>query len=148
MGLKANQTVSTRNQSTVQYYRENIFLFGNRYQKGVINNASGADITVKRGQLVLRDTDNANGIKLAVAGATLVGVIGVLAIEDEIVIPNGGSVEVNYCIKGDIDSTLLQLPETVTLDTVPTGGNKNVRDLLTDLGFVLFKVNEQSKFEN
>lgn len=148
MSLKANQTVSTRNQSTVNFYRENLFLYGNRYQKGVFNNGTAGDLIIKRGQLMLRDTANANGIKVAVNDATLDDTIGVLAVEDEITIPAGGSVEVNYAVKGDIDATLLQLPDTVTLDTVPTGGTKNVRDILTNLGFVLFKVNEQSKFDN
>ena len=148
MSVTATQRNATNNQSTVDFVRENIFIFGNRFQTGTFINDSGAEATFTAGSLVLRDTTTANQIKPAVAGATLANVIGILATDGTIVLADDGTIEdANYCIKGDIDASLLQLPATVTLDTVPTGSAKNLRDILTDLGFVLFNVVENSKTE-
>ena len=149
MSVTATQRNATNNQSTVDFVRENIFIFGNRYQTGTFINDSGATATFAAGSLVLRDTTTANQIKPAVAGATLIDVIGILAIANPTELVDDGTIEeANYCIKGEIDATLLDLPSGVTLDTVPTGAAKNLRDILTDLGFVLFNVTENAKLDN
>jgi len=83
------------------------------------------------------------------SGATLVDVIGILALGNPTELADDGTItDANYCIKGEIDATLLDLPSGVTLDTVPTGAAKNLRDILTDLGFVLFNVTENAKTDN
>lgn len=149
MGVTATQRDATNNQSTVDFVRENLFIFGNRYQDGIFVNNTGAEATFKAGSLVLRDTTTANQIKPAVAGATLTDVIGILAIDGTTVLADAATIEnASYCVKGDIDASLLEFPDGVTLDTVPTGSAKNLRDILTDLGFVLFNVVENSKTAN
>ena len=149
MSVKATQRNVTNNQSTVDFVRENIFTFGNRYQTATFINDSGAEADFSAGSLVLRDTTTAGQIKPAVAGATLVDVIGILAIYGTSTLADDATIDnASYCIKGDIDASLLQLPDTVTLDTVPTGATKNLRDILTDLGFVLNNVTENSKTAN
>ena len=132
MSTKGTQRDATNNQSTVDFLSSNIFMFDNRYQKGVFVNDTGGEATFKSGSLVLRDTATPNQIKAAV-DATLA---------------DAATKNVNYCIGGDIDEGLLELPDGVTLDTVPAGAPKNLRDLLTDLGFVLHKVSEQTNFDN
>lgn len=144
--VTSTQRSATRNQSTVDFQRQNLFLFGNRYSEAVFNNNTGGDLTIKAGMLVKRNTAVAGQVIPAIAGATLADVIGVLNIEGEVTLADGETLNCNYCLKGDIDAGLLTLPDTVTLDTVV--GNKVVKDILTDLGFVLHNVTENSNFDN
>ena len=148
MSVKGTQRNATRNQSTVDIVRENLFLSGNRYQTGVFINDSGSTATFSTGSLVLRDTTVANQIKPAIADATLVNVIGILNVNGSIELVDDGTFNANYAVCGDVDAGLLSLPSGVTLDTVTTGAAKNLRDILTDLGFILHNVTEQSKTAN
>lgn len=147
MAINATQRNATRNQSTVDYSIENIFMYGNRYQTATLNNNTGGEATFTDGFLVLRNTSTPAQIIPAIAGATLANVIGVLK-TDQITLADAGTASVNYAIGGDIDISLLQLPATVTLDTVVGTTGKCLRDFLTDLGFVLRNVTENSKFDN
>lgn len=78
--------------------------------------------------------------------ATLANVIGILKIEGQNEMANNATLKANYCISGDIDATMLILPEGVTLDSMV--GSKALKDVLTALGFVLNNVTECSKFDN
>ena len=255
MSIYANQRNATRNQSTVDYSLENVFTYGNRYQKGLFINNVGEDIVAKDGFLVVRnagsfETATAKFVALttgqtmiiggltytstgattaaqlaaafanlavgattgagaatgsysgALAGystgavvgdnldtvvftastvgnktnlsstgtgtaptftivggtdgfdegfspatsATLANVIGILKIEEENEMANGARMNANYCVSGDIDASLLILPNGVTLDSYV--GSKALKDVLTALGFVLHNVVEGSKFDN
>jgi len=147
MPINATQRSATRNQSTVDYSIDNIFMYGNRYQTATFLNDTGAEATFSDGFLVLRNTASAGQIIPAIAGATLANVIGVLK-TDSITLADDGTAAVNYAICGDIDVNLLQLPATVTLDTVVGTTGKCLKDFLTDLGFVLRNVTENSQFDN
>lgn len=239
---------STRNQSTADFYRDSLFIYGNRYQEGVLVNNLGETMQARNGFLVVRNagtyetatfkfadladtetviiaglTYTASGATLAatvaaafagllaghtgtgqLAGtlgayntsavlesdsivftstavgnvtdlaatgtgsvtsttvidgtagtvngfspatsANLANIIGVLKITD-VDLADAATSEANYCVKGDLDSGLIVLPIGVTLDTI-VGGSKSLKDILTDLGFVLFAVTENSKFDN
>lgn len=150
-GTDATQRNATRNQSTVDYSLENLFLFGNRYQTATFKNNTGAEATFKSGFLVIRDTTAPANILPAVEGvdgADLANVIGILKLDSETTLADAGTTPANYCISGDIDVNLLQFPAGVTLDTVVGTTGKCLRDFLTDLGFVLKNVVENSKFDN
>lgn len=56
MGIYAIQRNATRNQSTVDYVAENIFLYGNRYSEGVFINNIGETINATDGYLVVRNS--------------------------------------------------------------------------------------------
>jgi len=150
MPIKGTQTVSTLNQSTVNIERQNLWLSKNRYQTATFLNNTGAEAVFASGSLVLRDLTASEQIKPAIAGATLVSVIGVLKtnMDGEVTLADAETTPANYCIGGDLDASLLKLPTGVTLATVPTGAAKNLKDILTDLGFVLFNVTEGTKFDN
>lgn len=77
---------------------------------------------------------------------TLANVIGILKLEGQNTMANGASLSANYCISGDLDASLLILPDGVTLDSMV--GSKALKDVLTALGFVLNNVTELSKFDN
>jgi len=146
MSITATQRNATNNQSTVDFVRKNLFLYGARFAKGVLANnldpVASQNATI--GQLVVRDTGTAGQVELATA-SNLADVIGITFMNDE-TLASGATVAIDYAIRGDIDGALLQLPTSVTLDTVV--GNKALRDVLTDLGFVIFAVQEQTKIEN
>lgn len=56
MGIYATQRNATRNQSTVDYLVENIFTYGNRYQKGILINNIGETLEAQDGILVVRNS--------------------------------------------------------------------------------------------
>ena len=147
MSITATQRDATNNQSTVDYIRKNLFLFGARFAKGVLANKTNpeASQTATIGQLVVRDTDTDGQVTLATA-SNLADVLGITFMDTAILADNAATVAIDYAIRGDIDGGLLQLPTNVTLDT--TVGNKALRDVLNDLGFVIFTVQEQTKIDN
>lgn len=146
MSTTVNQRDNTRNQSSADYNCESIFLFNNTYQEAVFNNNSGGSLDLKAGTLVLRDTDNAGQIEPAIAGATLTDVIGILKLEDPVTLANAETLPVNFCTGGDIDETLLQLPDGVTMQTAV--GNKTLRDVLNGLGFSFKASSDNTKYDN
>ena len=147
MSITATQRDATNNQSTVDFVRENLFLYGARFAKGVLANKTDpeASQTATIGQLVVRDTDTDGQVTLATA-SNLADVLGITFMDTAILADNAATVAIDYAIRGDIDGGLLQLPTNVTLDT--TVGNKALRDILNDLGFVIFTVQEQTKIDN
>lgn len=144
LGVYATQRNATNNQSTVDFQRDNIFMFQNRFQEAVLVNKGVSAVEMATGMLVVRDTGTAGQVELAASG-TLANVIGITFMNPVTLAQNETS-EINYAISGDIDVSLLELPSGVTLDT--TVGAKALRDILTDLGFVLQNVTETSKFDN
>lgn len=78
--------------------------------------------------------------------ATLDHVIGILKIKGINTMANNDSLNANYALSGDIDSSLLILPAGVTLDTITA--SKALKDTLTALGFVLYNVTETTKYDN
>ncbi len=143
----ATQRNASNNQSTVDYERRNVFIREPRYQEDVIVNDTGAEITVDTGILVMRSTTGGFEVKPALTAADMANVIGVLRVPtDEIVLDAGATANVNVCVRGELDSTLLDLPAGITLQTKV--GDKCLKDVLTGLGFLLFNVTELSKFEN
>ena len=147
MSITATQRDATNNQSTVDFVRKNLFLYGARFAKGVLANKTDpeASQTATIGQLVVRDTDTDGQVTLATA-SNLADVLGITFMDTAILADNAATVAIDYAIRGDIDGGLLQLPTNVTLDT--TVGNKALRDVLNDLGFVIFTVQEQTKIDN
>ncbi|MEN9914203.1 MAG: Flavobacterium phage [Bacteroidota bacterium] len=56
MSIYATQRVATNNQSTVDYLRQNIFTFGNRYNTGIFINNLGESLLADDGILVVRNS--------------------------------------------------------------------------------------------
>ena len=150
--VETTQRNATRNQSTVDFERKNLFLFGNRYSEAIFKNDTGAELVATAGILVMRDVNDVTKVIPATynvppeSGNLLGNTIGILNVEGENTLSIAGEINCNVCISGDIDAGLLSLPVGVTLNTVV--GTKILKDILTDLGFVLFNVTENSKFDN
>jgi hypothetical protein len=151
MSVKITQRDATRNQSTADYQRKNIFLFGNRYQEVTFLNNTGASLVVENGLLLKRNPANVNQLIPATAGADGVDLpktVGILSIEGQVTLADAGTISANVCISGDIDTSLLTFPAATTLETLADAEGKTYKDILTALGFVLFNVVEGSKFDN
>jgi hypothetical protein len=148
MSIESTQRNATRNQSTADFQRKNIFTFGNRYSEAVFLNNSGANLTVEAGILVMRNTAAVSNktVLVPVTADTLAKTVGILNVDGSVEMINAEEINCNLCISGDIDASLLSLPATVTLNTVV--GDKLLKDVLTDLGFVLNNVTENSNFDN
>jgi hypothetical protein len=105
---------------------------------------TGADPTVT----VVNGTAGVDEGFSPATSATLANVIGILktTANGVTVLENGASISANYAIYGDIDATMLILPNGVTLDSIV--GSKALKDILTALGFRLNNVTEMTKFNN
>ncbi|RDY57706.1 hypothetical protein [Flagellimonas nanhaiensis] len=143
------QRDNNRNQSTADISHKHIFLFDNKYSEGVFNNNTGGDYDLVPGTVVIRDTGDPTRVIPAIAGATLVNIVGVISTNETISgIATGTDVNVSYCHGGMVDQDLLILPGGVTLDTIPTSSSKTVGDILRALGFDLKSSTEHTKFDN
>ena len=151
MGVDITQRNADRNQSTADYQRKNVFLFGNRYQEVTFLNNTGASLDIENGLLVKRNPADVTQVIPATKGADgveLSKTIGILSIEGKATLLDAGTISANVCISGDVDSSLLAFPAATTLATLATAVGKTYKDILTALGFVLFNVVEGSKFDN
>lgn len=142
MPTTVTQSNVTRNQSTATYKSSNLIMFAPKYGGEIVyKNTSGATMDAVSGLLVVRDTTLPNTLKSATS-ANLADVVGVLLINDNVSLANNATVNGQYLIGGELNAAELVLPATITLATVV--GNKFLRDILTDLGFKLNNVIENS----
>lgn len=146
MSTGTSQRDNTRNQSTLDITQGHIFMGDNGYQEAVFLNNTGADLALQPASLVLRNAADASQVTPAISGATLVDVIGVVALENEFDVLDGATANINYCTTGRIDETRISLPAGVTLDTVV--GTKTVRDILNAIGLELVATIDNTKHDN
>tara|TARA_R100000951_G_scaffold109183_1_gene106016 strand:+ start:223 stop:651 length:429 start_codon:yes stop_codon:yes gene_type:complete len=142
MSVQGEQRNATRNQSTVDISRGNVFLYNNRYQEENLIADAQSLSGLKSGILLVRNGANVEPAK----AENLTDVIGILKIDGTVDLADGGKLGVYNCISGDIDVSLLTPPNGVVIDDSANG--KAIKDVLTGLGFVLFNVTENSKFDN
>ncbi len=132
------QRNATNNQSTADYQFLKMFIFDNRFEKGIFKQAATGlqnSGNLQTGMLVARDTATP-GQYIPVTSANLADVVGVVAMEDNVIaVAANGTQQIAICTKGDVDSNLFVLPATVTLDTAV--GNKALRDVLEAIGLHL-----------
>lgn len=143
MAVNVTQRNSTRNQSTADFEQKKIFLFDNRFSIGTIENLTdpAENQTLKAGQLVFRAT---NG-KLTLEGLYS-QLVGVLAIDGEVVLAGGDTLDITYCHSGTVDGGNLILQGADTLNTVSSG--LAVRDYLNNIGLHVESVTEMTSFDN
>ncbi|MBB6236498.1 hypothetical protein HDC90_001110 [Pedobacter sp. AK013] len=143
-----NQRNATRNQSTADFEVKRIFIFDNRFERGVFKNTTGGSFTLQAGMLVVRDTAVTGGLLPATA-LNFQDAIGIAAMEEDVVLANNETVNIMYGTKGTVDGLKLVLPATVTLNSVATGDTKTLGDLLNGLGLHLdLTTVENTKFDN
>jgi len=145
MAIIYNQRNATRNQSTVDYTQEIIFLSENDSRSAVFKNNTGSNLDLEQGIMVLRDVSTGYVIP-AVAGDTLQDIIGIVRYDGVTTLADGETSNIDYAFNGQIDSGLIVFPATVDLNT--TVGNKKLVDVLTEKGFNPRPVTDNSNFDN
>ena len=148
MPVKTYQRGATNNQSTADFERENLFTFGNRYSEEKFLNNTSDTLVAEPGILVTRNTGSAlnKTVLVPAVSGTLGAIVGILAVGANVEMLDAAEIDTNMCISGDIDASLLVFPEGITLNTVVN--DKLLKDVLTDLGFVLNNVTENSNLDN
>jgi len=115
---KATEISKTSNTLHTDYDVSKIFVFSNRYESGVLLNASGAIKSFVPGTLMGRVT--ASGKLVPVASAAVDGSqfpVGVLkTAADDLAI--AGEKTVNVCISGDVVESKVILDGADTMDTI------------------------------
>ncbi len=145
-----NQRNATRNQSTADFTRVTIFIFDNRFERGIYTQAASSPPNsgnLQTGMLVARDTTNP-GQYIPVTASNLADVIGVAEVSGgPVALGANATLQIAVCNEGGIDGLQLVLPATVTLDTAV--GNKNLSDVLNSLGFHVERNSvENTNFDN
>jgi len=136
----------TRNQSTADYSRQSLFVYGNRYYDGTLVNVDAAPFTAEEGVLVKRDATDPTRFCPILVAADLPKVIGVLNISGEVELAQNETTSACFAHNGDIDGGLLVFPTGVTLNTLVE--DQTLKDLLTSRGFHVLNVLENSQFDN
>ena len=136
----------SRNQSTADYSRQQLFISGDRYYESIIKNPEAEDILIESGLLVMRDATDTTKILPITTVGDLPKVIGISFVNGEVTLAQNEETNINYAYTSEIDGEYLVLPSGVTVATLV--GDKSLKDLLTGLGFTIFNVTENSKFDN
>lgn len=140
-------TTNTNNQLTNNYDYSKIFLFGNKYESGSIDNGGGTDVELSAGQVVGRI---AATNKLAVMASAAVDgsqfPVGVLA--ENVIVPAGGSLDIPICVFGEVAEEKIILDGSDTLETVVD--LKTYRDRIKSdtMGITLIASDSMTKFDN
>lgn len=146
MGIE--QVNVTRNQSMAKITLEHIFLFDNRYDKVNFGNVVAAgEITLAAGDLLYKRT----GVlvdKLTDVDANIAAVVGIAAMEGDVVLADTDTLAINMCVEGTIDENKINLPGTMSFDDVIPTTNLTLRDHLNQLGFHLEVGIDNTKFDN
>ena len=145
MAIIYNQRNATRNQSTVDYTQEIIFLSENDSRSAVFKNNTSSNLDLEQGIMVLRDVSTGYVVP-AVAGDTLQDIIGIVRFDGVTTLAAEETANIDYAFNGQIDSGLIVFPATVDLNT--TVGNKKLVDVLTEKGFNPRPVTDNSNFDN
>ncbi len=144
MSIDVTQRNSTRNQSTADYEQKKVFLFDNRFSKGVLINDSdpAVDVVVKSGMLVFRKFTDGN----LTLNPTYTQLVGVLAIDGEVTLIPNQDIQVDFCNSGTLEASNLIIPGNNPLTQIELG--LQIADHLRRIGFHLEAATEQTKFDN
>ena len=113
----------------IDYDLSKLFLWDNRYENGTINNSGYSDVTYNPGTVLGRVASTGYLVPFdSTASDGSQYVIGVL--NDGIIVPAGGKSYVAYCVSGDVAVDQLILNGSDTLDTVVTGRDRTVKDVI------------------
>tara|TARA_R110002012_G_scaffold93731_3_gene227412 strand:+ start:8397 stop:8843 length:447 start_codon:yes stop_codon:yes gene_type:complete len=144
----ANEISKTSNTLYTDYDVSKIFVFSNRYEKGVLLNASGGVKTFNPGTLLGRVTASGKLVPVASGAADgseiPVGILKTTVTE----LADSSEKSVNICIAGDVVQGKVILDGSDTLDTVIDGRPIKDRIAADTMGIKLVKSSELTGFDN
>jgi len=137
----------TRNQSTALYTLEQVFLFNNKYDSATFDNTTaGAEVALVSGMLMFKLA--ADTVDVLEADTQIASVVGIAAVDGELVVANTATAAINIAISGEVAEEKIVLPGGITLDTVVPTTMITLRDTLNGLGFHLVSGVENTKHDN
>jgi len=145
MGLESSSYAG--GMRTSQYDYSKIFIFGNSFADGQINNSTYDDVTHPIGTLMGRVS--ATGLLVPCATGASDGSqypVGVLA--DEYTVPDGETINVRICTAGEVDENKIVFDGSDDFDTVVE--SKTMRDRIGSdtVGIVLKSIDELGAADN
>lgn len=130
------QRDQTRNQSTADYSTKRIFIWDNHYFIATYKNTTGANQTLEAGLVMCRAEDGTVE-PLKTDLTNLNSAVGISAYEGSSVFPANGTVEMNVCSKGTVESIYIALPGSNTLASFNADSGLTIRDVLERVGLHL-----------
>lgn len=130
-----------------KYDNSKMFLFNNSFEDGQVNNEDYDDLELAVGTLMGRVS--ATGLLVPLESGASDGSqypVGVLAGAYSIV--DGDTADVRICTAGEIDSSMIVLQGSDTLDTIIDGRQLRDRIAADTVGLILREVNQLSEFDN
>lgn len=146
---KVTVQTQTNNYLHVDYDLEKLFIGNNDFQSGTFINDSGAEADFAAGTLLARNATTGN-LKILRSGDTTLGQnipLGILATEIT-ALADSATIDVNYCIAGEVAEDLLVLDGSDTLDTVIADRRLGDRILGDTSGIILKPAQENTKGDN
>lgn len=140
------------NQLTTNFDWSKIFVGHNRYKEGVYTNSTYAEKTLKAGTVMARDFTSGELVPFDSAGSNGANIpVGILLSSETVAA--GDSVNVSYCIAGDVVQEKVVFDNgTDTLDTPVAGvfGGRPVKDCIEGMtsGVILVASEELTKQDN
>lgn len=145
--MAIEQVNVTRNQSTLLITLEQVFLFNNKYDETVFDNTSAtAEIILLSGHLMFKLA--ATTVDVLDGAANIENIVGIAAVDGELVVADTETSPINIAIQGDIAEEKIILTGSVTLDTLIPTTTRTLRDHLNGLGFHLVSGVENTKHDN
>jgi hypothetical protein len=149
---------STNNQAHFDYDVSKIFVWNNRYDKGLFDEPAGSgSYTLKQGQLIGRIAATGK-LKICSVAATDGSQFPIGVVMSSVTMAEDATdVVVNYCISGDVVENKLFFAGAETLDSVLTVADsvpddttytKRLRDLIQSIGIKLVEGDELTDFDN
>lgn len=139
--------VNTNSQMTVNTDVSKIFLWNNRYDKAQYTNGSGAEVTLLAGTVLGRIHASGKVTPLTSAAADGSNLpVGILA--HDVTVANGATVDLTYCVAGDVAEEKVLLQGADTLETVVTARRLRDRIAADTMGIKLVSATEMTSFDN
>lgn len=137
----------TRNQIYTDYNFEKAFIFDNEFIRGQYTNSTGSEVTLSIGRVMGRIS--ASGLFLPLVSTASDGSqfpVGILA--ENVTVANNATVNINICVKGDVNQNVLSFASSETLDTVISGRRLRDRIAADTQGIRIVPTVENTRFDN
>lgn len=140
-------SLNTGSMAIIKTDLSKIFILNNRYKTSQFTNGTGAPVTIPEGKLL--GQINATGKVAVLASASSDGSqfpVGICA--QEYIVAAGATVDMTYCVAGDVASGKVVLDGSDTMATVVTGRTIGQRIGSDTVGIILVASTEMTAYDN
>ncbi len=143
----ATNVNQTDSQLHVDYDVAKIFLGCNRYDASEYTNGTGSEVTLKAGTLLGRISASGKLLPLA-SGATDDSSIPVGVLSHTVTVANKATVNLTFCVEGDVAEEKVIFQGSDDYDTVVSGRTLRDRIGADTVGINLVATTENTTFDN